>query len=550
MTKRLLALVVLVFIFFAYGRADEIGVCDTIRLSWRVDEWRAEKQFAIGLSGGGGFWVDFGDGHARHEYYLTDECPDTVLTVAYEVESSTPYVEVPVLISVDNPETRIMRFNCGMEFIDENGNIDLWGTENEVTELDISACTTLEKLCCGFNNLEFLDMSENRNLIYLDCRDNELKALDISRLERLTYLDCGYNDLDTLEVSENVNLRYLYCGGSHIVSLDVSSCPALKELDCYNNWDLTSLDVSGCTALEKMYVGAYPFISLDLRHCVSMKALHVEIYGGTLDVSGCTALEALTAWYLSSLDVSGCTALETLVCQGAAYNHREAGLSSLDVSDCMALKHFDCSENCLATLDVSGCGFLTYLNCGGNALPLSILAGIPDGIDTCFILDQFIFDTLSAGDTLDWRSEMMFDGVATRVDFGSVPSTAYTFGDGCLVFLHPGQYDICMRHDSIESSHGRQTSVCHNITVVGDTIAPTGSTSSEVLISAGDMPRFRAYVRGRIIYLATEGELGEVSVYTSGGQQIYRGCATAIPVSQSGVYIVSVGNRRQKVLVR
>ena len=59
---------------------------------------------------------------------------------------------------------------------------------------------------------------------------------------------------------------------------------------------------------------------------------------------------------------------------------------------------------------------------------------------------------------------------------------------------------------------------------------------------------FRVYVQDRTIHLSED--RGLVQVYNVAGQRIYNGHATAIPVQQSGLYIVNVGERKYKVLVR
>ncbi len=60
--------------------------------------------------------------------------------------------------------------------------------------------------------------------------------------------------------------------------------------------------------------------------------------------------------------------------------------------------------------------------------------------------------------------------------------------------------------------------------------------------------KLRVYTRDQTIYLSET--VGEVAVFTMGGTCFYRGFDTAIPVKQSGIYIVSAAGRRWKVAVR
>lgn len=73
---------------------------------------------------------------------------------------------------------------------------------------------------------------------------------------------------------------------------------------------------------------------------------------------------------------------------------------------------------------------------------------------------------------------------------------------------------------------------------------PDNPTANENL----EADSFRVYVQNRTIHLSEN--RGAVQVYNVAGQCVYNGHATAIPVSQSGMYIVVVGSQRFKVPVR
>ena len=89
------------------------------------------------------------------------------------------------------------------------------------------------------------------------------------------------------------------------------------------------------------------------------------------------------------------------------------------------------------------------------------------------------------------------------------------------------------------------------LTVTGDTtftavFAKYGSEST-----ANENPEadnLRIYVQNRTIYLSED--RGVVQVYNAAGQCLYNGHATTIPVQQGGVYIVRVGMRSYKIMVR
>jgi len=82
----------------------------------------------------------------------------------------------------------------------------------------------------------------------------------------LTYLNCSWNQLTSLDVSACTALTTLDCSGNQLTSLDVSTCSALTGLVCNNNNQLTSLDVSANTALTFLYCYINQLTSLNVKN--------------------------------------------------------------------------------------------------------------------------------------------------------------------------------------------------------------------------------------------------------------------------------------------
>ncbi|MCD8155690.1 MAG: hypothetical protein LUF78_13595, partial [Clostridiales bacterium] len=110
-----------------------------------------------------------------------------------------------------------------LEKIDSDCDGILSADEAEsVTEIDIHgmgigslegiACfPELQQLFCSENNLADLDVSQNLALTTLNCADNLLTSLDLSRNTELTALYCTGNALETLDVTLNTKLSILEC---------------------------------------------------------------------------------------------------------------------------------------------------------------------------------------------------------------------------------------------------------------------------------------------------------------------------------------------------
>ena len=219
---------------------------------------------------------------------------------------------------------------------------------HQITDIDVSNNTALEKLWCEYNSLTSLDVSNNMALQDLRCTSNELTSLDVSNNTALEVLYCTENTLTSLDVSNNKNLLDLICDSTALASLDVSNNTALQRLVCDAN-ALTSLDVSNNTALEKLWCGYNSLTSLDVSNNTVLQVLECgENALTSLDVSNNTALEWLDCYdnQLTSLDVSNNTALEKLWCE---YN----SLTSLDVSNNTALESLLCYENQMEFIDLS-----------------------------------------------------------------------------------------------------------------------------------------------------------------------------------------------------
>ena len=260
----------------------------------------------------------------------------------------------------------------------------LYCSENQLTTLDASQNSALTTLTCKYNQLTALDVSKNPALTTLDCFDNQLTTLDVSKNTALTWLDCSHNQLTALDITQNIALTELYCTNNQLTALDLSQNTALAELYCRSN-QLTTLDVSKNTALTELDCSANPLTALDVSkntalttlECTDNQLTTVDVSKNTalttldctdnqlttLDVSKNTALTTLECYnnQLTALDVSQNTALTTLYC----FNNQ---LTALDVSKNTALAELDCSHNQLTTLDVSQNTSLAWFSCSGNQI--------------------------------------------------------------------------------------------------------------------------------------------------------------------------------------
>ena len=163
------------------------------------------------------------------------------------------------------------------ENFDEDSNGILSEAEiNKVWNIDVSNMgvsslagieffTDLTHLSCYDNNLQVLDVSNNKRLIGMGCDRNSLETLNLSENTELTFLSVNENNLTSLDVSNNTELIVLAFDLNYVTQIELGDKPDLNELSFVSN-DLTALDVSNCPAL----------ISLDVHQCY---VLHLKDQG-------------------------------------------------------------------------------------------------------------------------------------------------------------------------------------------------------------------------------------------------------------------------------
>ena len=112
---------------------------------------------------------------------------------------------------------------------------------NAVKEIRISnsGCTSLQglkyfskltDLFCSDNNLTELDVSENPELKRLICYNNSLTSLNLNKNTKLESLNCNKNKLTVLDLRENKSLWWLRCKNNCLTSLDLRNNPQIGDL--------------------------------------------------------------------------------------------------------------------------------------------------------------------------------------------------------------------------------------------------------------------------------------------------------------------------------
>ncbi|MDL2315402.1 T9SS type A sorting domain-containing protein, partial [Bacteroidales bacterium OttesenSCG-928-C19] len=214
-------------------------------------------------------WVDWGDGETNTYFNAS-------IDMLIHQYTDTNYYNVT--IAALETDAKFTSFDC---------------IQNQITNLDVSHCTALEYIMCGYNQLTTLDVSNCTKLKHLSCSKNQLTTLDISNCAGLEHLSCDENQLTTLEISNCAELTNLSCDENQLTTLDISNCTELTHLSCARN-QLTTLDISNCTDLEKLTCFINQLTTLDISNCLILEHLSCDSNRlSTLDISNCTELTSL-----------------------------------------------------------------------------------------------------------------------------------------------------------------------------------------------------------------------------------------------------------------
>ena len=208
--------------------------------------------------------------------------------------------------------------------------------------------SSLEFLSCSWNQLEKLDLSNNKALKKLVCKRNRIYGnnLKIDKNYNLTYLDCTNGKIASLDLTEILDLDTLYCGENRISSLDLSKNKKLRLLTCTNNM-IPKLEVNQNKELLRMECYGNPMTELSLSNPKLQYLGCFENNLKILDLSQCPALLQVDC-FMNELNTIYFAENNNLRSLSAGYNNFE----SIDLSDCSRLLRLDLKINKLKTINI------------------------------------------------------------------------------------------------------------------------------------------------------------------------------------------------------
>lgn len=257
-----------------------------------------QQYFLSGKSVSNEVFVDWGDG--QQVSYSIGNTP-TAITNEVGTSGSTVTITGPIThadfssypgFGTDNEITAIdvtkapnlrsfsAYFNS-IESIDVRNNKELESLDvayTDISKLDISQNTKLKELRAYNNELSELNISTAPDLTYLDVKNNNLTELNTDNSRKLQTLIVMGNKLSTLNVSAMTDLVELDFSDNNIESINVANAPELKKLGASKN-KLTSLDLAANTKLQTLLVGDNQLEGLDLSNQKMLTLVNVANNG-------------------------------------------------------------------------------------------------------------------------------------------------------------------------------------------------------------------------------------------------------------------------------
>lgn len=138
----------------------------------------------------------------------------------------------------------LQSFEIYLRGIDLTGHLDLTESRdmifldlynNRITSVDIDEMPAMRILGLQNNQIESLNVKNLPICQGIDIGRNKLKALDVSHNSELAELYINDNELTEIDLSHNPKLKYFYCHNNRIPTLDTRKNPFLRHLNATGN---------------------------------------------------------------------------------------------------------------------------------------------------------------------------------------------------------------------------------------------------------------------------------------------------------------------------
>ncbi|MDE7149668.1 MAG: chitobiase/beta-hexosaminidase C-terminal domain-containing protein, partial [Bacteroidales bacterium] len=478
----------------------------------------------------------------RNVFFQDNTLLETLDLSSLPVLEQVACINSPQLKSVDCSNTQLTSLVLSelptLQTLNCSNNLQLTSlTINNacLTSLDISNDTALESLSCHHNQLDKIDLSSNKKLNTLYCSHNQLSSLNLPENLTLVQISCDSNRISSLSV-----LAALRKQAQHGIlspqfvtaTLQVGNVLNLQGEMYIDNrqTDLTLLDSNG-NIIENM--GDILADHGDgLLYFKNAGQYRLQLYNEFIDQNN-SATPLIVYYDLTVVD--SVVRPQFSIPSGAVLPDAELVLST-PTPDARIYYTTDGSEPNETALSYTA--------------PIRITEAVT--IKAVAIQDTFKSHIAIATYTIDTVARPTFSIPSGTVKIATTVSLSTTTPDASIIYTTDGAEPD---NNALEYTEPIRITEAMTIRAVAvyKTVRSQIATATYTIDSVANeydlrASRLRVYAQDRTIHLSET--VGEVEVFTMEGHCVYRGHETAIPVKQSGLYVVSAAGRRWKVAVR
>lgn len=234
---------------------------------------------------------------------------------------------------------------------------------NQLTEIDASNLSKLERLNVEANALTQVSLPDGERLTHLNLGENDLTTLDLTGLKDLTEFTAAHNPLTRIDWrSEYTKLSRINISNTQLRSMDLTIAPNLfsfaaedSQLDMMISSTMAKLDTLRLYNTE---------INLELSHFPNVKLMSLVPTSSHVDLSYNPELSylSLDGDKLQTLDVSALTKLSYLTVWAK-------NVTQIDISNNVDLTHLTLGYLSLNDLNIDNQNKLEEVNISSATLP-------------------------------------------------------------------------------------------------------------------------------------------------------------------------------------
>ena len=153
--------------------------------------------------------------------------------------------------------------------------------------LDLSECKDMVFLDLYNNRIKSVTVGEMPAMRILGLQNNEIDSLDVRGLPVCQGIDAGKNNIGSIDVSHNTELVELYINDNRFTEIDLSHNPKLKYFYCHNN-GITELDTTANPLLRHLDATGNPMREI---RCLAPQRKEKLPLTVTAENGGCVGLK-------------------------------------------------------------------------------------------------------------------------------------------------------------------------------------------------------------------------------------------------------------------